>query len=444
MAYSMNWRPQLDEIVEGSKPAVPSTSKLGPIAGLLPPSRYAPDTASKQNGTQFSNSYNMNWRPKYDDEEEEPPASKPMPASAVVASASSRAHAQNLERQLDGRTFRVSLSEECPPVQCLGSHAFACVNDGVACTLERGDGVPSIGIPAKWTLHVHPSAAKLSHRHTNQLSQAIYCCLYAALAKSGEDALRLKLVDPEALGPSAQKAIINLGIPLDLSLPIAPSFLLQLYQHAEPHLLTPAFPFFAIQSFNGSRQPVAHPARPPPSQSSPQLVYSRYDSVSKNHCRLYVQTAARGSEWITISPWEPNVRDLSLQIQLSWALEDPALEVIASEVNDYDRGKTLHTTAHTHLAQLTGVEHAFVVIHLEGQSDPSWKGLEPHLKSLCHYALLTEVRCTRLWVRCTSEEDTRILSEHGWKSTESNTKPKGQVDLIYITQKDFWNNIKSL
>lgn len=392
----------------------------------------------------------MNWRPKYDDEEDEDDSqSKPAPAASVIASANSRAHGGHSEKQNDGRTFHVSLSQECPPVQCLGSHAFACMQDGVACTVEQGSGVPSIGVPSKWTLHIHPSAAKLSHRHTAQLAQVIYCCLYAALAKSGEDAIRLKLLDPSTLGPSAQKALLSLGIPLDLSLPVTPSFLLQLYQHAEMHLLAPAFPFFAIQSFHGSRKPVAHPARPPPSQAPPELVYSRYDTSLSRHVQMYKQILARGAEWLTILPSAVgesgsglDSNATPLQMQLSWALEDPAFEAVATEIQDYDRGqydRRFTVSPHADMLLMVGI-----ALHLEGAEDLTWAKVEPFLQCICHYAFLTESRSTRLWATCADEEQLKILSSRGWKPTASTEGSAHPVKVLYLAQKDFWNNIKFL
>lgn len=348
MAYSMNWRPQLDEISESSKPESSTSRPLGPIPGILPPSRTAPPAGRPNGSMQFSNVYSMNWRPKYDDEEEEEaqhfkPA--PVPASRLTASAHSRALDHQAETKNDARIFRVSLSEECPEVECIGSTAFACVKDGMACTLEKGAGVPSIGVPPKWTMHLHPSSAKLSHQDTMQLAQVTYCCLYAALSKSHEAALRLKL-STDSLGQSAQKALHRLGMPQDLSLPITPSFLLQLYTHAEPHLLTHPFPFFQSQSFKGSHKPVAHPARPPTFAGQPELVYSRFNPSSNSHVRLYSQDGAEGSQWVTVIAVEPAAApspqasaDKATRLQVSWALEDPAFEKVASQIQDYDRGK---------------------------------------------------------------------------------------------------------
>lgn len=287
----------------------------------------------------------MNWRPKYEDEEDEDEHHiAPLPVATTAAnhgSANSHAHHQRQEAKNNGHIFRVSLAEECPAVECIGLKSFACVQDGIACTLEKGEGVPSIGIPAKWTLHLHPSQAKLSHRQTFKLSQVLYCCLYAALAKSGEEAIRLKLLDASALGQSARKALHNLGIPLDLSLPITPSFLLQMYTYAEPHLLTPPFPYFASQSFRGAHKPIAHPARAPAFQHPPELVYSRWISSSSQHIQMHAQNGPEGSQWLSVVPATPSqgAAGKNEPIRLSFALEDPALEQIADQIQDYDRGK---------------------------------------------------------------------------------------------------------
>lgn len=289
----------------------------------------------------------MNWRPKYEDEEDEEEQMKPLPVAAVHTSGNSRARhdAQEGKANNDERVFQASLAEDCPTVECIGKHSYACVQDGLACTLEKGEGIPSIGVPAKWTLHLHPAQAKLSHRQTYQLSQVLYCCLYAALARSGEQAIRLKLMDPSSLGQSARKALHNLGIPLDLSLPITPSYLLQLYTYAESHLLLPSFPYFASQSFQGTRKPIAHPARPPAFQSSPELVYSRYESASRQHLKIYAQDGPGGSQWLTVIPAQSAASGVSAQrqtppIQLLYALEDPAFEQVAEQVQGYDRGES--------------------------------------------------------------------------------------------------------
>jgi hypothetical protein len=352
----MNWRPELDRVAD-ERTTASSSAALGPVPGVLPPFRGAPlaqsamslpkpsKTNSNSNG--FT-SYNMNWRPKYEDEEDHEPVpytnteasrQSAVSNSRVLPSTSAATNSRSGEQQ-----FRVSLAEDCPIVQCIGTSAFSATQDGLTCTLEKTEGVASIGVVGKWLLHLHPSNAPLTYRQTSQLSTLIYCCLYAALYKSGERSVNLKLTDPSASSTTVRKALSNLGLPEDLSLPITPSFIMQLYQHVEPHLLTPPFPYFSTQSFHGAHQPVAHPARPPPSQGPAETVYTRL-AGDGSHSRISRQIVTRGTEQLSVertsSPSGPLKATSSLEIQLSWALEDASFSSIVEHVQDYDRGEML-------------------------------------------------------------------------------------------------------
>lgn len=182
-----------------------------------------------------------------------------------------------------------------------------------------------------------------------RLAQVIYCCLYAALISNDNEAIHLLKSDMSGLGTSMQNALLWLGLPLDLSLPLSRAVLLQLYAHAEPRLQTRHQPYLVTQSFNGSLRPVAHPLRPPVRPGLSELVYSRLESPSDLYTCIYAEAVPKNNTSLCVvrmshdeaqRPFDPTTKAGALSIQLGWALEDSALEHLANEVDDYDQGRS--------------------------------------------------------------------------------------------------------
>ena len=217
MAYSMNWRPQLDEIEKTASTSAPPN--------LRPPVTKPVATSSSKAASNGVYSYNMNWRPP------SPPALVLEEPSRVPVS-----NAHDSPSTTSGDTsFRASLAESCPPVHCFSNSAFSCSSRGLVVTLEEG---PHHGL---WDLRIHPNNAKLSVEQTLDLARAIHVCLYAAVCRNRLESIRLS--QSEMPSASHKEAFSLLAIPRGHSeTTVNASFLLQNFAFADRRFYRPPRP----------------------------------------------------------------------------------------------------------------------------------------------------------------------------------------------------------
>ena len=372
---------------------------LGPIPGILPPTQRHASTSniasqggrfptSNSNNATKSYSYSMNWRPEELDVD--------LDVDVGVDSAYKTNHTQqqqekeeeaeeeesttksmsllNLHKQTSSSSsiFRVSLADSCPTVDCFSDSAFSCtVAGGIVCTLEetKPNGLVNDknrdikGSSTSWNIQFHPSQEYLSDSQTFSMSQAIYSCLYAALAKNchrrnshqQEDQISLVVSsNHKSLSPSIYRAISALHLPHDLSMPITPSYLLQMFQFADTQFLTPAFPY--IDSFSwvaGVR--VAHPLRKKSTSigftasssdkaDTPLILYTRYANELD---RMIVIKGREDASKVTVrvelhsNSGRILSEDDSLDLSIAWALENCPIEKGYGPIDDYDQSKAV-------------------------------------------------------------------------------------------------------
>lgn len=161
MAYSMNWRPQLDEIAASS----PESASPQPGTAPTSTSTVKPDPKPSSNGVYADN---MNWRPPS-------PSSK---AEEAETGAESVPYSESYPSEDNkASTFRACRATDCPVVRCIGESAYSCSIDGLVATLEaEGDD--------DWCLDLHPIRVHLTPAQILTLARVIYSCIYAAVCQN--------------------------------------------------------------------------------------------------------------------------------------------------------------------------------------------------------------------------------------------------------------------
>ena len=357
---------------------------LGPIPGLLPPSRRpatfataAASSAPSSDGNSYA--YSLNWRPSEVDVKAGPDAE-----AARVDAAPRRAAASPLDdaaahgsghrgSRTEDNIFRASLADSCPVVDCFRMHAFSCAVSGVLCTLEQEEeeetnsghhaGLDGQRAEVVWRLHCFPSQAQLSASQVLGLSQAVYACLYAALSRTGEPSMRMHLIAGSRVSASVSEAMASLGLSSsDRSTPITPSYVLQLFHYADTRFLTPPFPYIPCTSFSG-QQPVVHPFRRPQG-SSEKTLYSRFLSSLNGYMvvkgvegrggRMEMRVGLHASSGGFSGALSNATGREDLEVAVYSALESPMAD--GAVTDDYDRSRLLVLTG-----VVTQAEKSFVI-----------------------------------------------------------------------------------
>lgn len=198
MAYSMNWRPQLDEIAQTT-----STMPAGPAPGVLPPGRKPVATGSTSISKPALNggySYNVNWRPP------SPTAVRQSDNEQARTRPDQPRTTETSKKAGKSSSFRASLADGCPSVSCIGYSAFSCTIDGLVVTLEWD---PE---DASWNMRSHPVNEALSTYQILDLARCMYACLYAALCQIQAESLVLQ--QPTGMSPAHSAALDLLSIPM--------------------------------------------------------------------------------------------------------------------------------------------------------------------------------------------------------------------------------------
>ena len=437
-AFSMNWKPDLDEMAKEREAVVreamsghPSAGAprmdgaapsrtLGPIPGILPPRREEPTQPRSERNNVAPYSFNLNWRPPPVDDKESPARPIPAPTSSNAAVP---------DRDPRQRRFRASLCATSLEVTCLADGgALSCTSpSGMVCCLERM-------ADSRWGVQIHPSRARLSREETHDMARALYACAYAVMASPHQPGyIQLEHADKST---NLENALAIFGPPADLSMSITSSVVLQLFALADARLACVPAPYVATTSFRSGIQPTSHPLRVPVPQGE---LYSRWDASISDYVVL---TGSREKHQLEITAGprgqRPDTENV-LTARVDWLPE--ASGVAGQESDDYDRGEQCcRYTGVCCLAEAPSPPELVVEAISEKHDDEIQRAC---LKSLVHYLLIDEPRTRRIVcsipAKAKSEPSVKaILAGLGFQ-------PESGVENKYTLRRNaFWQRVSSL